>query len=44
MQHFDAGHQPGRNIMTNDALRAVVQTLENGVHPVAAPLQRLKHV
>lgn len=30
--------------MTNDSLRAVVQTLENGVHSVEAPLQRLEHV
>ena len=27
--------------MTNDKLRAVVQTLENGVHSVEAPLQNL---
>ena len=44
MQRFDASHQPGKSIMTNDALRAVVQTLENGVHSVEAPLQRLEHV
>ena len=30
--------------MTNDALRSVVQTLENGVHSVEAPLQRLEHI
>jgi len=40
---FDANHQPGKSIMTNDALRAVVQTLENGVHKVETPLQRLEH-
>ncbi len=44
MQHFDASHQPGKSIMTNDELRAVVQTLENGVHSVEAPLQRMEHV
>ncbi len=44
MLRFDASHQPGKSIMTNDALRAVVQTLENGVHSVEAPLQRLEHV
>jgi NhaA family Na+:H+ antiporter len=44
MQRFDASHQPGKSIMTNDKLRAVVQTLENGVHSVEAPLQRLEHV
>ena len=43
MQRFDASHQPGKSIMTNDALRAVVQALENGVHKVETPLQRLEH-
>ncbi|MFQ5487959.1 MAG: Na+/H+ antiporter NhaA [Gammaproteobacteria bacterium] len=43
MVRFDANHQPGRSIMTNDALRAVVQTLANGVHKVETPLQRLEH-
>ena len=43
MQRFDASHQPGKSIMTNDELRAVVQTLENGVHSVETPLQRLEH-
>jgi len=43
MNHFDATHQPGQSIMTNDALRAVVQSLEVGVHRVEAPLQRLEH-
>jgi NhaA family Na+:H+ antiporter len=40
---FDASHQPGTNIMTNEELRAVVQTIENGVHHVETPLQRLEH-
>ena len=44
MQRFDASHQPGKSILTNDKLRAVVQTLENGVYSVEAPLQRLEHV
>ncbi len=44
MHRFEASHQPGKSIMTNDKLRAVVQTLENGVHSVEAPLQRLEHV
>ncbi|VAW65071.1 Na+/H+ antiporter NhaA type [hydrothermal vent metagenome] len=43
MVRFDNSHQPGKNIMTNDALRSVVQTLENGVHSVETPLQRLEH-
>ncbi len=44
MRRFDASHQPGKSIMTNDTLRAIVQTLENGVRSVEAPLQRLEHV
>ncbi len=44
MKRFDASHQPGKSIMTNVELRAVVQTLENGVHSVEAPLQRLEHI
>lgn len=44
MQRFDENHTPGTSILTNDRLRAVVQTLENGVHSVEAPLQRLEHV
>ncbi len=43
MVRFDASHQPGKSIMTNDNLRAVVQTMENGVHKVETPLQRLEH-
>ena len=43
MNRFDASHKPGESIMTNDALHAVVQTLENGVHKVETPLQRLEH-
>lgn len=43
MTRFDASHQPGRSIMTNDALRATVRTLENGIHGVVTPLQRLEH-
>lgn len=44
MTHFDASHDPGKSIMTNDTLRGVVQSLENGVISVQAPLQRLEHV
>jgi len=43
MTRFDASHQPGKSIMTNEALRAVVQTLKNGAHKVETPLQRLEH-
>ena len=44
LSQFDASHQPGKSIMTNDRLRAIVQTLENGVLKVEAPLQRLEHI
>lgn len=43
MHRFDASHEPGKSIMTNDKLRAVVQTLDNGVRSVETPLQRLEH-
>ena len=43
MHRFEASNDPGKSIMTNDALRAVVKNLENGVHSVEAPLQRLEH-
>jgi NhaA family Na+:H+ antiporter len=44
MHRFDASHEPGKNIMTNIELHGVVQTLENGVHSVETPLQRLEHI
>ncbi len=44
MERFRASHRKEASIMTNEELRAVVQTLENGVHSVQAPLQRLEHV
>ncbi|MDO9012641.1 MAG: Na+/H+ antiporter NhaA [Gallionella sp.] len=40
---FDASHQQGGNIMTNETLYSVVQTLERGVRGVQTPLQRLEH-
>ncbi len=40
---FDRAHQPGKSIMTNIAMRTEVQALENTVHRVEAPLQRLEH-
>ncbi|MDD5363931.1 MAG: Na+/H+ antiporter NhaA [Gallionellaceae bacterium] len=43
LARFDALHRPGQSIMTNDDLRATVQTLENGIHGVETPLQRLEH-
>jgi len=41
---FDASHEAGKSIMTNDKLQTVVQTLENGVQQVETPLQRLEHI
>ncbi|HDY84463.1 hypothetical protein LCGC14_0441000 [marine sediment metagenome] len=42
MEKFDASHQPGQSIMTNDRLRSVVQNLENSVISVGVPLKRLE--
>lgn len=44
MRRFDSSHKPGKSIMNNDELHGVVQTLENGIHSVKAPLQRLEHI
>lgn len=41
---FDASHEAGKSILTNDKLQTVVQTLENGVQQVETPLQRLEHI
>jgi NhaA family Na+:H+ antiporter len=43
MRRFDASHRPGENIMTNDQLRSITHTLEQGVVNVETPLQRLEH-
>jgi len=43
MVRFDASHQPGKSIMTNDDLRVIVRTLESGVYKVETPLQRLEN-
>lgn len=43
IQRFEASYEPGKSIMTNDRLRAIVQTLNNGVKGVETPLQRLEH-
>ncbi len=43
MDRFDAAHRPGESIMRNDEQRSILQTLENGVHLVETPLQRLEH-
>lgn len=41
---YDAALAPGTNILTNDQLRAVVQTMDNSVVAMQAPLQRLEHI
>lgn len=44
MERFDTSYQSGgKNIMSNEGLYAVVQTLEQGVRGVQTPLQRLEH-
>ncbi|NOY70958.1 MAG: Na+/H+ antiporter NhaA [Gammaproteobacteria bacterium] len=43
IKRFDASYRPGESIMNNQEQRAIVQTLENGVHQVGTPLQRLEH-
>ncbi len=43
MDKFDKSHRPGESIMRNDEQRSILQTLENGVHLVETPLQRMEH-
>jgi Na+:H+ antiporter, NhaA family len=43
MARFDASHRKDNNIMTNDDLRTVVQTLQNDARQAGTPLQRLEH-
>lgn len=43
MDRFDRRVRPGRALINNPDQHALVQTLENGVHQVEAPLQRLEH-
>ncbi|MCG6970732.1 MAG: Na+/H+ antiporter NhaA, partial [Gammaproteobacteria bacterium] len=43
MNRFDSAHKPGESIMRNEDQRALLQTLENSVHMVETPLQRLEH-
>lgn len=40
---FDKSYRPGESIMKNEQQKAIVQTLEHGVHAVETPLQRLEH-
>lgn len=43
IERFDASHHQDTNIMTNEKLYSVVQTLEHDVRAVQTPLQRLEH-
>ncbi len=44
MARFDASFLSDANIMTNDELRSIVQTLGHGALAVQTPLQRLEHL
>lgn len=41
---YDASIQSGTNIMTNEKLHTIAQTLESGARGVQTPLQHLEHV
>lgn len=43
MDRYDKNWTPSPSLMQNINLRAIVQTLESGVHKVETPLQRLEH-
>ncbi len=43
IDRFDANHRPGISILKNESQAGLVQTLENGIHGVETPLQRLEH-
>lgn len=43
MDRFEASDRPGESIMRNEEQHSILQTLENGVHLVETPLQRLEH-
>ena len=43
MDYFDTHEEPGASIMRNPQQNSALQTLENGVHLVETPLQRLEH-
>ncbi len=40
---FRGAHREGVGIMRNEKQRTVLQTMENGIHMVETPLQRLEH-
>jgi len=43
MIRFDKVHKPGKNILANAEQHAVLQGLENYVHRIETPLQRVEH-
>jgi NhaA family Na+:H+ antiporter len=43
LDRFDHSHRPGVSILRNEEQKSIVQTLENGIHNVETPLQRLEH-
>ncbi len=43
MVRFDKVHKPGKNILENAEQHAVLQGLENYVHGMETPLQRVEH-
>ena len=43
MARFDKVHKPGKNILENAEQHAVLQGLENYVHRMETPLQRVEH-
>ncbi|MEH6649620.1 MAG: Na+/H+ antiporter NhaA [Motiliproteus sp.] len=43
MTQFEKAHRENDNILTNDRLRSLTQSLESGAYQVQAPLQRLEH-
>jgi len=43
IDRFEASHKPGESILRNHDQYSILQTLENGVHLVETPLQRLEH-
>lgn len=43
LDKFDDKHKPGVGLMNNSAQHAILQKLEDNVHNVETPLQRLEH-
>jgi Na+:H+ antiporter, NhaA family len=43
VKRYNASLKPNEDIMVNSQLQGVVQTIENSVHRVESPLQRLEH-